>query len=145
MKKAPTAPAKEYIKSDHFIHDYLVGLLIPLVEKLRKVANEGGDVSSVLVFWPERKIDNSDFNTVIMDVPDPAQMKELAQGGAAKTKPIAIGFILTDPDGIRIGLETRAGTELWHIQKQKRGDIYFFKEPERTSNTECLGVLWNQG
>jgi len=149
MKRALSTSEKEYIKSDHFIHDYLIGLLIPLTEKLRGVANNGGEVSTVLMFWPDKKAETTDndplYNAVIMDVADPSQMAELAQGGAAKTKANAIALVQPYADGIKIGLETRVGTELWDIQKQKRGDIYFFKSPERSSNVELLNVLWKQG
>ena len=145
MKKDLSTSAKEYIKSDHFIHDYLARRLTILVEKLRTIANSGGEVSSVLVFWPEKRVEPTEFNAVIMDVADPTQMKELAQGGAAKTKANAVGFVLSSPDGIKVGLETHVGTEVWSIHKQKRGDIYFFKAPEKTSNEELFGLFWKQG
>lgn len=144
MAKSQTQ--REYSENTKTLHDYLKQYVSALLLRMREELLKGMPVNPMLLLWPKRPVLGDDGSyiekMVAMDLKehDVQNLRDTVAGAILRTN--ALGYLLVTPieKGILASLETPFGTDGWLIQKQRRGDITFWKEPKSERHT-CLMLL----
>lgn len=141
-----TSDRKDYNKTTEPLHEYLKKYVSALLSRMRKELMHGMPVNPMLLLWPQRPTPSDDGNyiegMVAMDLTpkDASNLRDTVTGAIKRTG--AFGYLLVMPveKGLLASLETTQGACGWLLQKQRRGDMIYWKEPTAEKH-ESLGLL----
>jgi hypothetical protein len=136
---------KEYLDSGWFVHDCITEYVDQFLTRAADMVRAGTKMTPLLIFWPEHPVKTDDAkvvtHTVLMEVSDSDDVKDLAKRGAKRTSAYGVLFFKHNENELHAVLETQRGSDTWSAKVQKRGDTWHVYAPTKTRGAYTLGVF----
>lgn len=138
---------RDYLASERFIFDELVGKAASINAKMKARWRNGLPITPHSITWPSIPIrtDEGVFITqqVISALPeDQDEQRALLLAMVKRTKAYALVLIEKRAQALQVLFESGKGTRLWTTPIQLHGDVYVLGDTHVQENTDGLGLLW---
>lgn len=140
--------ARDYITSERFIHDILLGRAYGAVKRLPNLWRSDKRIDSSLFLWPGEPITTDDGQTIhdvtVLELPsDYTEHADLIRSAIKRVKAYAFLLVRNEGKRIRALFESPHGTRAWVYPIKRSADTWVLGKLEVTNNQETLGLLWS--
>lgn len=136
----------EYITSERFIHDSLLGQAENILDKIWTFWRAGERLPAVAVSWPGEIIQDDKGrpinDRVTLRVKETTMSTKVLHQLAVRTKAYGLLVVEDTEDGFIAKFETKHGSRIWVRPAVRIGDRKILGKTQVTNDATALGLLW---